>query len=514
MPYEMMKVLEITEIEKTVRSTGLIVIGKIFAFPINFFTNIIIVRLLGAQTYGAFVLAGVVINVGRILSTGGLRRGVLRFVSFYRGQGRPERVIETIVSATFIVSVISTLVTIFLYFLAKPIAIGIFHNRGLVIVIQILAFSLPFSAVAAIWLGTIQGFKEIGDLVLVGIFSSLIYLGFIGILFLLGWSLVGFLVVCVLNAAMSCLLAFFFLKKNDLTWEKARFFCFNRELVNFSLPLLLVNFVNLFLYRTDMLMLGYFKTVSDVGIYSVAFRISLIILFPLNAFRPIFGPMISEFFGRNEVRKAEELFKMATKWSLSLTMPVFLFIVLYPRHVLSIFGPHFVVGTSVTVILGLVQFINCSVGPTGGMITMSGHPKINMMNSIMLLCCNIVLNYLLIPRYGLLGAATATGISIVAVNMIRIVEVYSLLKFHLYDTSFIKPLLAGVISFVVIFASKNILGETRTSVVILEALGLIALYGAIIYLLKLDEGDRMVINLVFKRLKNLVSPENIKEGAL
>jgi O-antigen/teichoic acid export membrane protein len=170
------------------------------------------------------------------------------------------------------------------------------------------------------------------------------------------------------------------------------------------------------------------------------------------------------------------------------------------------------VGASTVTVLALAQFFSSSLGPTGTFVTMSGHSKINLVNSIILLSSNIVLNYILIPRYGLLGAAVATGASIVAVNVIRVIEIYCLLKFHLYDTSFIKPLFAGAVAFAVIFVSRYILGKTHIGIVIIEALGLIALYGAILYLLKLDKEDRLVINLIFKRLKGLIFPGNIGEG--
>jgi len=506
-----MEALELTEIKETVKSAGISGIGDIYGAIIRFFTNIVITRFLGPEFYGIFVLGGTVVNVGQLVIVGGLQRGVLRFVSLYRGREKSDKVSETIISGTFMVSVIGTFVAILLYFLAKPIAVGIFHNPDLVIVIQILVISLPFGGIAAIWLSAIQGFKEIGRLVLIGILSSLIHLGFIGIAFLLGWRLLGLLVASVLASVMTCVLVLFFLKKSVGFWEKAKLLWFNWELVSFSLPLFFVNFLSFFMRRTDTLMLGYFKTGSEVGIYSVAYRISSLILLPLGAFRPIFVPMISEFFGRNEIQKIEDLFKMTTKWSFSLCIPIFLIITLFAPHILSIFGPHFVVGAYAAMVLGAAQLINCSSGPTQGVIIMSGHPHISLINSLILVCCNIVLNYLLIPRYGFMGAAMASGASIVAVNMIRIIEVYSLLKFHPYSTRFVKPLFAGIVSFLVTLAIKKFLRETSVNIVILEMLWCISLYIAVLYFLRLDKEDRFILSLIIRRFKSLVSPKDTKE---
>jgi O-antigen/teichoic acid export membrane protein len=312
----MMEALEPEEIKETVKSAGMSGSGRIFAFFIHFFTNVLITRFLGSQVYGIFILGGTITSVGRIISMGGLQRGTLRFVSFYSGREKPEKVKEVIFSATGMVSVMSPFVAILLWFLAQPIALGVFHNESLIPAIQIFAISIPFGGLAAVWLNAVQGFKKIGHRVLIEDFlSPLIHLGFIGIVFLLGWRLLGLLVASVITSAMTCIIALFFLKRSLPTSGSAKSFCIDRELVNFSLPLLMVNFITFLLHRTDTLMLGYFETVSEVGIYSVAFRISLLILFPLTAFRPIFGPMISGFFGRNKIQKVEALFKTANIFS-------------------------------------------------------------------------------------------------------------------------------------------------------------------------------------------------------
>jgi O-antigen/teichoic acid export membrane protein len=280
-------------------------------------------------------------------------------------------------------------------------------------------------------------------------------------------------------------------------------------LVSFSIPLLFVNILNFFLNRADVLMLGYFKAASEVGIYSIAFRIALLVQFPLDIFARIFGPMMSEFYGRNEIQKGEELFKMVTKWVVSLSIPIFVTVLLFASPILSVFGPQFVVGSSAVAFLGFAQLINCGVGHAGLLIIMAGYPWINLINSLILLCCNVVLSYLLIPTYGLFGAAIATGASVIAINIIRLVEVYSLLRLHPYSIRFVKPLVAGAISFLFTVLVRDLLGEVHKIILVGEVLGSISLYGAILWVLKMDDEDKLVFDLILKRFRRNASSDGV-----
>jgi O-antigen/teichoic acid export membrane protein len=498
---EKMKSLEQNEIKNTIGSAGLSGFGILFAFGVRFITSIVVTRFLGPQLYGIFVLGSTVSVVGKIFAISGLERGVQRFVSFYRGQERPEQVSRTIVPGTLITAVISPFITACLYFLATPIAIRIFRNPDMVIVIQILAFSIPFGAIGAVWLHAIQGYKKIGHQVLVEDFlAPLIQLGLMVSVLLLGGKLKGISLASVLAAVVTSIFALLFLKKHFSIWEKTKFF-YNWELVSFSIPLFFVNILNFLLNRADVLMLGYFKAASEVGIYFIAFRIALLVQFPLNSFGPIFGPTMSEFFGQSEIMKAGEFYKITTKWVLSLSIPIFVIVFLYSSQILSMFGRHFVAGSSAVAILGLAQFINCGVGHAGLLIVMSGHPKVNLINSLILLCCNIVLNYLLIPPYGLLGTAIATGASVIAINIIRLIEVYSLLRMHPYTIRFVKPLFAGAVSFLFTLVIKDLLGEAHQVILVLEVLGSISLYGALLWVLKIDDEDNLVLDLILKRFR-------------
>ena len=79
------------------------------------------------------------------------------------------------------------------------------------------------------------------------------------------------------------------------------------------------------------------------------------------------------------------------------------------QAILSLFGQDFQAGWSVLVILSLGNLINVGVGPVGYMLTMTGRPGLELLNSWLSGVLHIILNLLRIPRYGAIVAAVATA---------------------------------------------------------------------------------------------------------
>jgi O-antigen/teichoic acid export membrane protein len=117
-----------------------------------------------------------------------------------------------------------------------------------------------------------------------------------------------------------------------------------------------------------------------------------------------------------------------------------------------------------------------------------------------MLLSNIALNFWLIPKYGILGAAMATGVSYAVINAARIVEVYKLLRMHPYGTNYYKPFVAG---FVVILLSVflSMLNISKPYWIIIMA-AMLAVYFIVLYFLGLEYEDKMIWETIKKRIRN------------
>ena len=120
-----------------------------------------------------------------------------------------------------------------------------------------------------------------------------------------------------------------------------------------------------------------------------------------------------------------------------------------------------------------------------------------------MLVLNVGLNLWLIPIYGILGAALATGISFAVVNVARIVEVYTLLRMHPYDSSYHKPFVA-VFAVVVLSLFSSMLHISRPYWIIHVA-ALSVVYCVVLYFLGLDYEDKMIWETIKRRINNQYS---------
>ncbi len=107
------------------------------------------------------------------------------------------------------------------------------------------------------------------------------------------------------------------------------------------------------------------------------------------------------------------------------------------------------------VVLSVAQFINCITGGVGFTLSMTGKQYLEMYNSIAMVLINIVLNYFLIPEYGAMGAAIATSISIIAINLVRLAEVYIFYKIHPYSTDYFRGIICGVVAVIVLLIIRR-----------------------------------------------------------
>jgi O-antigen/teichoic acid export membrane protein len=275
-----------------------------------------------------------------------------------------------------------------------------------------------------------------------------------------------------------------------------------KKILSFSWPLFFVGFLDLINNYINTLMLGYFKTSTDVGIYGAAWRTAFLIPIILESFNSIFAPIISDLYNRKEKKKLEDLFKIVARWIFTVSLPVTILMIFFSREILSLWGTEYTLGATSLIIISLAQLINCTTGSVGFMLMMTGHTKINLVNNFIGLLSTIALNLLLIPKYGVLGAALSLAAVIAIINITRLVEVYVLFKIHPYRIQFYKPILSAGIAFLLLFmGSKFFQGTPHVLLAIISgSLLFLGVYILALYLSGLDEEDKIILKKFKERV--------------
>jgi O-antigen/teichoic acid export membrane protein len=490
------------------KGAGIVFFGTIIGTVLKYIFDLIIARNLGSELFGLFFLGLAVFRVLESISTIGLHNGVLRYVALFRGENDIERLKGIILIAAKTVIIVGVCLALLLFALSNVIAVSVFNKTELNKALKCFAIAIPFSALTMIFIYATQGFKIMQYKIYVReIFEpiSRIILAFLG--FLLGWKLFGIIFIFVASIIIGTILSFHYLKGAfpEILKRKIEAIYEQKKLFKFSWPLFFVGVLNITIMWVNILMIGYFLTKEDVGVFSAAHRTALLTQVVLLSFNSIFAPIISDLHNRNEYNKLEKLFKITAKWTFSISFPMILLVAFFSKQILYLFGEGFVRGASCLIILAAGYLASSLVGSAEYVLMMTGKSVINFLNSLVLLIMIVILNLFLIPEYGIVGAALSTLLSFLFINIVRLIEVYLILRIHPYRINFFKSVIAGTLSLYILYlVSKYSSGFNKPLVLMTVGSSVfLGIYFLITYLLGIEEEEKAIINNLKDKIYSL-----------
>lgn len=184
----------------------------------------------------------------------------------------------------------------------------------------------------------------------------------------------------------------------------------DREWMTTALSLLLVVGLNLISSRIDVVMLGMLSGAREVGVYSAASRVADVITFGLACANAIVAPMIARLHATGRQQELQHMVRQVARGVFLFTLPVALLIVVFGREILGLFGADFREGYKVLVVLVGGQLVNALAGPVGYLMMMTGHQNAAARIVAVSATLNLLLNAILIPLLGMIGAALSTAV--------------------------------------------------------------------------------------------------------
>jgi len=411
---------------------------------LGFVIMVMLARFLGAELFGSYRLGLATVFLLNNFTKLGMDRGLVRFIPIFQQDdlGKIRKLVRDVLCSGTITSLIISAV---LYFYSDFLGKVLFHSLNVAYMLRLFAYYLPIFSIFTLLGSILDGLKN-GDVeaVIQNIVSPSVYL-----VFLFCWSFLGLTQLRALSSLMvahffSIIVFIYFLRQHHRSLFQTNSIRYNvKKFLRFSIPLSFIGTLTLLMNQVDVFFIGYFKTTTEVGVYSVAYKFAALMLIGLQSVITIFAPHISELYHKNEIVELEHLLKLVTKWIFLIALFLFLFFSIFRVSIINIFGKDFSQASTALIILAFGQLVNSFAGPTGTMLIMSGKQKWEVYNSISLVFFNIFFNVALIPRYGIIGAAIATSSSIIIVNIFKVVETFIELKIHPYSFDMVK--LAGIL---------------------------------------------------------------------
>ncbi|RYD59313.1 MAG: hypothetical protein EOP56_00155 [Sphingobacteriales bacterium] len=386
----------------------------------------------------------------------GMHSTLLVYIEKYPPQSKGRPLLITIsVLAPFILSIILGMAFVAL----KPIIVPLYQKEDIELVSRYFLW-LPFYTLLWGWLALLEQFLISQMKVAVATFMREVVLRILNILliilFAIGSISVDFFIIAGILVHAIPVLCLFILARNTggfkfsldfsrLSREEYKSisdFAFFHSLLNASL--------NLLAY-VDVLMVGAMDKngMVAVAVYSAASFIISIYQIPYRAMATAATPLLIKAFEEKDLKKVKDLFDRSGV-NIQLVCVGMAAIVIGNLQNLSVLGPRYEAAGAIVLVLIAGRLVEAATGLNDQMLSISKHYRFNFYLTIGLVICTIALNLALIPRYGIVGAACSTSISLIIVNLIKYGYLWRKMGLQTFTRGTLSILFSGIITIAII----------------------------------------------------------------
>lgn len=492
------------------RNSGLYFAGTIFTVALGYVFKVYLARVLGAEALGIYALGITLIGFVGVFNSLGLVESAVRFAAVYRAAHKLEQLRALLWRGGAVLLIANVLFGTILLRMGGVVALRFYHSSKLAQYIPWFTALMLLGSVSTFYGRILAGYKEVGRRTLITNFIGSPATMLLAVsLMSLGWGLRGYLLAQVLGAALVIVLLLAFVWK--LTPREARFSWdwpppLEREVWSFSATAVGILLLEFLMSQVDKIALGFYRGVREVGIYSVAAAVVAYVSLILNSVNQVFSPMIADLHTRKDNAMLGRLYQALTKWILGLTLPLAITVIVYAKPLLRIFGHDFEAGWPILIIGTIGQLVNCGVGSVGLLLLMSGNQRRLLRVQASMAAVITVASVVLVPIWGMVGAAVAAAITNAGTNAWNLLEVRRVLSLSPFSRSYARllvPTVASALAALVLKREGNIFRHEWLAIGV-SLFGSYLVFAGMTAALGLDEDDRLVANAMWARVRRSV----------
>lgn len=410
------------------KGSSISIIFRILSALSSYVFTYFIAKLYGSVGFGIFSTSWTILMISTVIGKLGFDTSIVRFMAENAGVHGFKNMRIIYKRALKMVLISATIVTLIVIVFSSFITTQFYDSLNTNTVVLLVALSIIPYSLMSFNAETLKGMKKI---IPFSIHNNVtVYFGMIIFTYIIHTfkpqsitTIISlFLVVFILMISSFLTLKYFLKFYPKINSHYAEETPDKRKILKITLPMLLTNSIFLMVNWTDVLMLAYFKTESDVGVYNTALKIAALNSMLLIAINAIAMSKYAELFKTNK-KAFKKVVKSVSTVSFVLTFPVFLLIAFFPKEILQIFGEDFTAASTVLIILSIGQLYTSFSGSTVNLLNMVGKERISLIIITITFLVNITMNYILIPIYGILGAAISTSFSVILNNIVSAIVI-------------------------------------------------------------------------------------------
>jgi O-antigen/teichoic acid export membrane protein len=493
------------------RHSAVFFAGTMFTIAAGYLFKIFLARVLGAEGLGIYALGMTVGGVLGLIAAIGIPQAAARYVAVYAGGGRYADLRGFLWRTMNILILSNVVVAAVMMATRRWVALRIYHTPILATYMGAFAMIMVLGTFVTFFGQVMAGLKDVARRTVITNFigSPLTMLVSVALL-ILGMGLKGYLLAQIVSSALVvALLATSAWKLMPLPVRSATdpLPGFEQEALWFSASLFAVQSLEFVFAQVDKVLLGYYLDARSVGIYAVAASVTAFLPLVLQSVNQIFSPTIADLHARGEMVLLQRLYRTLTKWVLGLTLPLAIVVCVFAPQLMQIFGTEFRPGWPVLLIGTLGQLINCGVGSVGLLLIMSGNQNRLIRVQVKVAVVTVLLNLILIPVAGIIGAAIVSAGTNAAINLLYLREVRQSLGLKPYGRSIfglVQPI-ALVLALVIVLRFELSLFPSAVVAILVSLVLTYTAFIALAYWVGLDADDRLIAAAVWARVRGALT---------
>lgn len=402
--------------------------------------NYLVSHAYGAEGVGRYAVYNSIVILLSILGTVGLNVYLIRVLGLFKKR-YPQVSINSIYDKAIVIVTTTTSMCLLVGFLFRDQIDNLFSKSDGSETIIIIAFVavIPqalYELVQAYYKHVIKNevilrcqLVQSGVKIISVLFASFLLLEFI-----------HFLILFVLSLSLVSIYAIISSKIDMRKAEKGKRYDFGiykiKTLISESSPFLITSSATLLITHFGFLIMGNYLGLSQIGYFSVATKLALLISFAMKSINSTSASLFSKYHLNEDLYKLKVTLKRTSNLSFLFAFPLGLTYLVAGKFLLGLFGSEYIEAFTSLMVLSLAQIFSSLCGSVGFFLNMTGNEKSFRNIIIVSAIANICFNLILIPRFGILGSASAAAFSIVFNNVAALMVVKK--KFGYWSIGFLR----------------------------------------------------------------------------
>jgi len=355
----------------------------------RFVYSLVVARLLGADALGTYALAIAVVQIAEVAAMAGLDSALLRFVPATRHD--PLRRMEVIGSVLKMALWLSLAIFLLLELFAAPVAAVLNGSRLLQLAVACYAAAIPFNVASMLYGHAMQACGNIRPKIIATQIINPVLLLLFTLLFNAAF---GGEAALLFPFALSAALSYFWIRPRlapvaGMLRVAGGTGAVERPVLFYALPFMAVSFISMSMHWLDVMMLGMLTDPATVGLYHPAARTAGLIRAVLVAFAGMAAPVFAELHAAGRMDEVGRIYRLLTRWILTLVIPLLLLFALIPGPVLAVFGSSFPKAAPALVLLSGAAILQAVFGMAATLLAMTGYARLSLINAAVALLLQV-----------------------------------------------------------------------------------------------------------------------------